>query len=218
VPDPGPLIGRGRAADVYDVGGGRVLRRYRTARDSSGEAQVHAHLHRHGYPVPEVHEVDGPDMVMDRIDGVEQLDELKRRPWRVRAHGRLLADLHRRLDEVPPLDGGPVVHGDLHPGNVLLTAQGPVVIDWSNARPGERSADVATTWMLLATGIPDGGRLELAAAALLRRLLLRSFLAGVDVDAARAWLPEICERRLADPNLLPEEAGPVRALRDASQR
>ena len=28
---PGPLIGRGRAADVYDIGGGRVLRRYREA-------------------------------------------------------------------------------------------------------------------------------------------------------------------------------------------
>ena len=28
-PAPGPLIGTGRAADVYDIGGGRVLRRYR---------------------------------------------------------------------------------------------------------------------------------------------------------------------------------------------
>ena len=26
---PGPLIGAGRSADVYDIGDGRVLRRYR---------------------------------------------------------------------------------------------------------------------------------------------------------------------------------------------
>jgi aminoglycoside phosphotransferase (APT) family kinase protein len=216
VADPGPLVGRGRAADVYDIGGGRVLRRYRTERDCTGEARVHAHLRAHGFPVPEVHEAGGRDMVMDRIEGIEQIDDLKRRPWRVAAHGRLLADLHRRLDDVPPLDGGAVVHGDLHPGNVLLSPDGPVVIDWSNAGPGDRAADVATTWMLLATGVPPGGRLELAAAAVLRRLLLRAFLGGVDVDAARQRLPEVCDRRLDDPNLLPEEVAAVRALRGSA--
>ncbi len=31
---PGTLLGAGRNADVYDVGGGRVLRRYRDGRDA----------------------------------------------------------------------------------------------------------------------------------------------------------------------------------------
>jgi RIO-like serine/threonine protein kinase len=31
------------------------------------------------------------------------------------------------------------VHGDLHPGNVMLTATGPLVIDWTNA--ASRGAD-----------------------------------------------------------------------------
>jgi hypothetical protein len=37
---PGPLIGAGRAADVYDIGGGRVLRRYRVPFDVEPEAAV----------------------------------------------------------------------------------------------------------------------------------------------------------------------------------
>ena len=64
--DPGPLIGSGRAADVYDIGDGRVLRRNRTGAGTEREAAVMRHLWRHGYPVPEVHHADGADLVMDR--------------------------------------------------------------------------------------------------------------------------------------------------------
>jgi thiamine kinase-like enzyme len=46
--------------------------------------------------------------------------------------------LHRQLHAIPapadlpaPLgEGTSLVHLDLHPGNVLLTASGPMVIDW----------------------------------------------------------------------------------------
>ncbi len=212
--DPGPLVGRGRAADVYDVGGGRVLRRYRTDHDSGPEAELMAHLARHGFPVPAVHDVDGPDLVMDRVDGPSQLDDIERRPWRVAAHGRTLADLHRRLDDVPAPDGGAgrIVHLDLHPGNVLCAPGGPVVIDWSNGRVGDGHEDVATTWMLLAAGRPDGGAAIQVLAALLRRRLLRAFLSGVDVRAARTVLPAVCERKLDDPNMGAGERDAIRAL------
>lgn len=220
MPDPGPLLGRGRAADVYDIGGGRVLRRYRTDHDSTPEAEVMAHLATHGFPVPAVHDVDGRDIVMDRVDGSSQLDDLQRRPWHVSRHGRTLADLHRRLDQVPPPAGqqGRIVHLDLHPGNVLLTSGGPVLIDWSNARTGDAAEDVATTWMLLATARPDGGRLLQVLAALLRRRLLASFLAGVDVEAARTALPAVCERKAHDPNMRAEEVAAIRALRASAGR
>jgi aminoglycoside phosphotransferase (APT) family kinase protein len=219
VPDPGPLVGRGRAADVYDVGGGRVLRRYRSAHDSAPEAELMRHVAAHGFPVPEVHDVDGRDLVMERVAGPSQLDVLPHRPWLASTFGRELADLHGRLDAVPPLAGRPgrILHLDLHPGNVLRTAAGPVVIDWSNATVGDRADDVATTWLLLAVGRPDGGRAIQVLAAVLRRRLLGALLGGVDTAAARAALPGACARRELDPNMSPEELAAIRALAAAER-
>ena len=85
--DPGPLIGTGRAALVYDLGGDRVLRRYRVARRpglTEREAAVMAHLRRHGYPVPEVFDADGADLVMERLHGTTMLGDLESHPWRMR--------------------------------------------------------------------------------------------------------------------------------------
>src|SRR4029077_10714860 len=57
---PGRLIGSGRCADVYDIGQGRVLRRYRDAAATAGrEAEVMTHARAHGVPVPEVFDASG---------------------------------------------------------------------------------------------------------------------------------------------------------------
>ena len=42
-------------------------------------------------------------------------------------------------------------HGDFHPGNVLITPAGPVVIDWSSASRGDPFGDVAWTSRLMRT-------------------------------------------------------------------
>ena len=165
--EPGRLIGSGRAADVYDLGGGRVLRRYRTSpavTDVEREVAVMAHVRTHGYPAPEVFDVDGTDLVMERIVGVTMVDDLAARPWRVRRHADTWADLHRRLRDVPvgalatsieprfgPPDG--VIHLDFHPLNIMLTGDGPVVFDWTNAALGPPAADVAL-------GVGDRGDLD----------------------------------------------------------
>jgi aminoglycoside phosphotransferase (APT) family kinase protein len=41
--------------------------------------------------------------------------------------------------------GERLCHGDLHPGNVLLTAHGDIIIDWIGATRGSPLADVART-------------------------------------------------------------------------
>lgn len=101
---PGTLIGSGRNADVYDIGDGRVLRRYRDGRDPrrvAAEAQVMAHARAHGVPVPAVFDVSAADIVMERVAGPTMLDLLGRRPWTVRAQARLLARLHGLVHQVP---------------------------------------------------------------------------------------------------------------------
>jgi len=96
---PGALLGSGRNADVYDIGAGRVLRRYRDGRDAdrvAAEARVMGHARAAGVPVPEVFDVSGADIVMARATGPTMLDLLGARPWTVGAQARLLARLHDR--------------------------------------------------------------------------------------------------------------------------
>ncbi len=174
-----------------------------------------------GYPAPQVHSVDGAEMVMDRVDGTDLLTLLSRRPWQARKVGVILADLHRQLaaipiDDVdlPPKIGAAesLVHGDLHPGNVLLTSRGPVVIDWEGAGVGAVDADTATTWLLLETAEADDVPFALRPlVGLIRRTVLRAFLRGVERPRA-ATIAAVCEVRLADKNMRPVELERIRAF------
>jgi aminoglycoside phosphotransferase (APT) family kinase protein len=65
-----------------------------------------------------------------------------------RATLALLADLP---------NGNAVCHGDYHPDNVILTAKGPVIIDWMTGTRGHPTGDVARTALLFKTGgMPPG--------------------------------------------------------------
>lgn len=55
-----------------------------------------------------------------------------------------------RLNALP--DAKQVCHGDFHPENMLLTTDGPQIIDWTDATLGHPYADVARTSLLLRTG------------------------------------------------------------------
>ena len=58
----------------------------------------------------------------------------------------------RQLDALP--DDTQLCHGDFHPGNVMLTARGPIIIDWMTAKRGSPMADVARALLLLTLGTP----------------------------------------------------------------
>jgi aminoglycoside phosphotransferase (APT) family kinase protein len=208
------LIAAGRASEIFDLGDGRVLRRFLAGGDSEREALVMEHARGNGYPVPRVLEVTDDALVLDRIEGPTMLAELRRRPWTLRRHAALLADLHEKLHEIDAPSGleaaGPgerLLHLDLHPDNVILSPAGPFVIDWTNALRGEPALDVAMTWVILATsGGPFG------------RLFLRSFLPHFDRDEILDALPEAAERRVADPNVTEREQQAVRRLASRSPR
>lgn len=190
------LLAAGRASEVFDLGDGRVLRRFRAGGDPEREALVMEHARRHGYPVPRVLEVTADALVLERIEGRTMVQELRRRPWRVGRNAAVLARLHRHLHELrgpaalPAVsEGDRLLHLDLHPENVILSPSGPVVIDWTNARRGDPQLDVALTWVIAAT---SGGRFG--------RVFLRWFLPHFDREELLRWLPMAGEMRVADVN------------------
>ena len=194
------MLAEGRASEILELGEDRVLRRFKAGGRPAREAEIMEHARAHGYPVPRVLEVLDDSLVLERIDGPTMLAELRRRPWKLAGHARMLAELHDRLHEIP-FEGERLIHLDFHPDNVLLSQRGPVVIDWANSRGGKPALDVAMTWVICAT---SGGAFG--------RLFTRFFLRHVDRQAARAELPAAGELRLADPNVTDDERELVRRL------
>ncbi len=199
------------------------------------EAMIMAYVAEHGYPVPRVHRVDDESMVMQRLDGPTLLDTLFRRPWTLRANARILAALHDALaaipapDWLPPAeqhdaqaepdaesDSGPepeperppgsVLHLDLHPGNVILTADGPVVIDWTNAASGPAALDLAKTLVTLTTVDLPGWPQRLV-----RDLYARALRRAARTDPAPG-LAAALRVKLQDPNLSATESARVRTM------
>lgn len=209
----GPKLAEGRDSEIFEHGSGRVLRLARDGRSLVAEAEIMEHVRSHGYPCPAVHDAGEGYLVMDRLDGPTMIAAAGSPPFPLRRLGRMLADLHRRLHEIPappglraaPVPGDRVVHGDLHPLNVLLTSAGPMVIDWANAAAGDPAFDVADAWLLFACATPPARGVDRLVVPIGRRVMLRAFLQGVDVAAARRAIPEAVQHRLADANTSPEE-------------
>jgi Ser/Thr protein kinase RdoA (MazF antagonist) len=144
------------------------------------------------------------------------------RGWagRLRAAVPLLAEVEalvaaRTAETVPLL----VTHGDLVPGNVLVSTEGgPCIVDWDDAGPWNAAEEVAAavvTWSSRAQGEPDE-RVALALVAGYRGAggglegLSPTVLAG-SLSAVANWLELNVRRSLGEP------AGrPVRAQAEAA--
>ena len=214
---PGPLIASGRSADIYDLGRGRVVRRLRSGAIGDHEVLAMRAAAAAGVPAPRVFDVDGADLVMERVVGRPMIDELGRHPWAAARFGRELAQLHLGLREVAAPDGlrgdGPVlVHNDLHPGNVIVTADGPAVIDWESASAGPADRDAAQMWVLGETADVDDLALWLRpVAGAVRSRMLASFLAAVG-KPSRATVAAVCADRLVDRNTREPERDAIRSF------
>jgi tRNA A-37 threonylcarbamoyl transferase component Bud32 len=227
---PGRLLGSGRSADVYALGESRVLRRYRVPIDVAAEARLMRYLSAAGYPVPEVYDADGRDLVLERLDGVDMLADLGRRPWLIARHARTLAGLHDQLHQIAAPAGLPevasaggggqgsvVLHMDLHPGNVMLASRGPVVIDWVGARAGAGGTDVAMAYLIMTTAETDVIPIWLRPViGVLRRTFCRRFAAGV-CDSPWPHIASAARLRMADINTRPSEAGRLQRIAERAE-
>lgn len=226
IADSAHLIVRGRNADVYLMNDTQVLRRLHTGALTYPNIDLLRHLNSLGYPTARIIEADGTDLILERLHGPNLLQALDAGEVSMSQGVRILLDLHSSLHALPlppipavrlnsppgtagtvarvpaptvPRSGTSMLHLDLHPGNVLLTADGPRVIDWESARLGSAGVDLATTALVFAEVVVDGN--EYARAA---QRMLRHFTREAD-ENFRPYLTDAASVRSAFTNIDPAE-------------
>lgn len=124
------------------------------------------------------------------------------------------------LDHLVSLsDGEQVCHGDFHPGNVLLTDQGAVIIDWMTASAGIPWADVARTSMLISIGAKSAGKQVRPIIRFFIRLYHQIYLnryMSLTIDSNNEfakWVPIIAAARL-DEKIDGEQGALIQMVRD----
>jgi len=103
-------------------------------------------------------------------------------------------------------DDNALCHMDLHPDQIVMTARGPVIIDWMSGTQGHPLADVAWTSMLFRVGVaPFWGWFKRGLIGMFRALFhtvyLRRYLAlrpGVTRAQINAWVPVVAAARLGE--------------------
>lgn len=153
---------------------------------ASRTAELHALLHMTTAPV--------------------ELPDQQRRLRRKLEEARALPEALRQralmaLDQLPA--GDKLCHGDFHPGNILLTAHGEVIIDWIDVTRGNPLADMARTSILALGAVSTAQVPQAAMKASLRlfhALYLRQYFRlhpGCMADYRR-WLPVVAAARLSE--------------------
>ncbi|MEU2026067.1 phosphotransferase [Streptomyces sp. NPDC016469] len=207
----GQLLGSGRNADVYELDEAWVLRRYRDGMDASRELPVMSYLSASGYPVPRLGPQPpsaGPgDLVLQRLHGPSMLESLMSGAMGAEEGAGLLtgllADLHSVPARLSPDPEDRVLHLDLHPDNVMLTADGPVVIDWSNTEEGRPALDRAMSALILAQAAVDPAHPAADGARELLTALVPRLAADDGLPAPH--LADAVARRTLNPTMSPAE-------------
>ncbi|HUF00387.1 MAG TPA: aminoglycoside phosphotransferase family protein [Anaerolineales bacterium] len=112
-----------------------------------------------------------------------------------------------------------VCHGDYHPGNVLLTQTGPVVIDWMTACSGSPWADVARTSLILSIGAKAAGKQVSPVLRMMIRLYQRAYMDRYHVlrpdmeNERKRWMPVIAAARLNE-NITVERDALIRTVKE----
>jgi uncharacterized protein (TIGR02172 family) len=128
---------------------------------------------------------------------------------------KLRESVLRVLDSLP--DGNQLCHGDFHPGNIIMTHRGPVIIDWMTASKGVPCGDVARTSTILEAakapeGTPMRWLLEWIRKSFLATYLKTYFqLRPLEKSSFTAWRTIMAANFFVDVSL-PEEESPLVAI------
>lgn len=248
--DIGHLVGRGRTADIYEWEDEKVVKLFKSGFSMSSiewefdiNSKIYESIKGNGIRIPKPFEIikleDRMGIVFEMIQGRTMLEEISKKPWKVKTlskklggihntihqnvNGSLLSyrlDLQFQIDKAPFLsdevkkkllemvakleDSNEICHGDLHPDNIILSPKGPVVIDWLNARRGNKLLDLARTSIMIKYGHipPDKSFIMKAILKKIRNVLYKDYLkaylkvSGTSIEEVEKWEAPIAAARL----------------------
>jgi uncharacterized protein (TIGR02172 family) len=179
----GLLYQRVEGSSMWEILSRKPWRMYSIARCT---AELQAMLH--GTTAPE----DLPDQRQRIKRKIEQAGALP---------GEICQKALAALEDLP--GGNSICHGDFHPGNILITKQGEVIIDWTDASRGNPLADLARSSILArgavaTTQVPQVGMK--VTLWLFHGLYLRRYfhLRPGGLGEFRRWLPVVAAARLSE--------------------
>ncbi len=123
----------------------------------------------------------------------------------------------RLLDSMP--NGNQLCHGDFHPGNIIITFRGPIIIDWMTASKGEACGDVARTAIILeAAQAPEGTPFRWLL-EWVRKLFLSTYiktyfqLRPIEMNLYKAWRSIMAANFFVDVSLPEEETNLIEIVK-----
>lgn len=108
------------------------------------------------------------------------------------------------LEQLP--ESHAICHYDFHPGNIILSTNGPIIIDWLNAVVGHETADIARTSMMLQSHALPPNAPELFMRRELRELFHEEYLkeyivlAGMRREEIINWMAPTLAFRIKEMN------------------
>jgi uncharacterized protein (TIGR02172 family) len=136
---------------------------------------------------------------------VELPDQRQRIQRKIERAGALPEEARQRalaaLDKLP--GGNKLCHGDFHPGNILMTERGEVIIDWMDTTRGNPLADLARSSILAlgAASTAQVPRMGMKVSLRLFHFLYRREyfrLRPGGMSKYRRWLPVVAAARLSE--------------------
>lgn len=145
-------------------------------------------------------------------------EPLRQQIVRARASNHVKQAALAVLDQLP--QGDRLLHGDLHPDNVIVTSAGLQAIDWQKAGLGAPAADAARTALMLRYGSVDLGHVgRFLPMGAIRAILAELYIAwyseatGIRRAEIKAWLLPLLVARLFG-----QRAGNEADVRAAAER
>lgn len=169
------LLVQGSHARVYLVDDQVVVRQLKNYRETYPNADLMVHLKQHGFPTPTLFEVRQDTLIMERLHGPTLLQSLIAQETSLAQAVAIIVHLHEVLHGLQLCDGSPsgdadrILHMDIHPGSIVLTPDGPYLVDWEDSRVGPPELDLAATALVFAMIASEPGDLQLSSASMFRK-------------------------------------------------